>query len=176
MVLAVGVSTVVAVLEDGWALVLVQAVVVGGFGAAFGATWEDAPERRRRTARAWAVRCAAAALLLTGLPHVIGGWSLLVLVVIGLVSPEVVAAGLGRLRKGRSPRPSAPAASRLPDEELARRWRTTSRGVRSTWLPVPERAALAAERQQLLDELERRDPVGFQEWLAREGWRERQER
>jgi hypothetical protein len=165
---------VLGCLSVGWGLVTAQVVAVGVFGAAFGSAWEEDTERRWRVARTWAAWCASTAVVLTGLPVLVGSWSLLVLVGLGLLSPPVIGAAGQRLQRRGGVAVRSPGE--CGDDELARRWRTTSRGVRSTWLTAEQRVALAAERQDLLDELERRDPAGFQAWLAHEGWREEQDR
>jgi hypothetical protein len=172
--MVVGPSIVLGCLSVGWGLVAAQVVAVGVFGAAFGAAWEEGSGRQWRVARTWAAWSASTAVVLTGLPVVIGSWSLLVLVGLGVLSPPVVGAARQRLQ-GRGRGAPARSPAQCGDDELTRRWRATSRGVRSTWLTAEQRVALAAERQDLLDELERRDPAAFQDWLAREGWREAQE-
>jgi hypothetical protein len=58
----------------------------------------------------------------------------------------------------------------LSDGTLARRWRLTYDAVTSGRASVRAQLALVAERQLLLDELERRHQRTFQEWLSRDGW------
>jgi hypothetical protein len=58
--------------------------------------------------------------------------------------------------------------SRLPTwstPELGREWIRTTAALGGRLSPV-ERQALARRREETLDELERRDPVGFARWLA----------
>lgn len=59
-------------------------------------------------------------------------------------------------------------ASRLPTlstTELGREWVRTTAALGGRLSPV-ERQALVRRREETLDELERRDPVGFARWLA----------
>jgi hypothetical protein len=67
--------------------------------------------------------------------------------------------------------PEAPVrgdTSRLPTwstPELGREWIRTTAALGGRLSPV-ERQALVRRREETLDELERRDPVGFARWLA----------
>ena len=132
---------------------------------------EDDPARRWRVGRAWARRGIVAAVVLIGLPHLIGPWSLLVLVAMGTLSPAVVRAA-ARHSSRRRDATVGDAVRGLSDDALARRWRGSSVAVRSSWRTPAEVLALVLERQRLLDELELRDPEGFTRWLVAAGWRE----
>ena len=169
--LITGISLVVGGLRDSPWLILAEVMAVGITGLALGASWEDDPARRWRVGRAWARRGSVTAVVLIGLPHLIGAWSLLVLVALGTLSPTVVLAGARHVR-GRREAAAGGVAGGLSDDELARRWRSSSIAVRSSWRTPPEVLALVLERQRLLDELELRDPEGFTRWLVAAGWRE----
>lgn len=69
-----------------------------------------------------------------------------------------------------SPEPSdlaslLPPVVHLTTSELGQEWTRTS-AVLAGRLDAAARAALVARRQEALDELERRDPAGFDRWLA----------
>jgi hypothetical protein len=71
---------------------------------------------------------------------------------------------------GPPPAPALPAAALPPAagmsvEELSREWRRTASALESGADPAG-RAQLVRRRGEVLDELERRDPVGFARWLA----------
>jgi hypothetical protein len=60
---------------------------------------------------------------------------------------------------------SAIPVSHLPTSALANEWRRTS----AAWpgqVDARTRQVLVQRRQEVLDELERRDPIGFARWLA----------
>jgi hypothetical protein len=59
---------------------------------------------------------------------------------------------------------------------LARRWKYTTIAVHSSWRTPAELLLVVHEREQLLDELERRDPDAFRDWLVSSGWRQPQHR
>jgi len=149
--------------ESPW-LLLAEVATLGTMGAAFGVTWEEDPGRRRGSAVAWATRAVVLALLLTGLPPVIGAWSLLVVVGLGVLTPELVLVIARQIRKRREATPVEHPA--LGDDELARRWRSTTVAVQSSWRTPAEVLLVVQERQRLLDEIDRRDPEGFSRWLA----------
>ncbi|MGZ5403407.1 MAG: hypothetical protein ACXWDL_02035 [Nocardioides sp.] len=169
--LIAGVSLVLVWLRESPWLALAEVVTVGAMGLALGASWEEAPAQRWRVGGRWAMWGIVTALALIGLPHLLGPWSLLVLVALGMLSPAAV---LVLTRRGRARRtPAAGVTLRgVSNDELARRWRTSSVCVRSSWRTPPEVLLIVAERQQLLDELEARDPEGFARWLVAAGWRE----
>lgn len=72
--------------------------------------------------------------------------------------------GAGVFGGGKS-RPES--LERSSTEEIAAGWVASHRLLRTSSSPAT-RAYVAALRQQYLDELERRDPVGLQRWLASE--------
>lgn len=166
-----GISLMLGWLTEGPWLILVEVIAVGITGIALGACWEDDPARRWRVGRTWALRGIVTAIVLIGLPHLIGPWSLIVLVALGALSPAVVLAA-ARYGRGRREAAAGGVLKGLPDDELARRWRSSSIAVRSSWRTPAEVLALVLERQRLLDELEVRDPEAFMRWLVAAGWRE----
>ena len=54
----------------------------------------------------------------------------------------------------------------LTDDELCQAWRTSSSAIAQPGPNPTQQAQLVAARQRYLDEFERRDPAGFQQWLA----------
>ena len=54
----------------------------------------------------------------------------------------------------------------LTDDELCQAWRTSSSAIAQPGSNPTQQAQLVAARQGYLDEFERRDPAGFQQWLA----------
>lgn len=153
----------------------------------------DLPRADRRPATESAVQAAAwtvgGLLLLAGLAVLVGG---VVAVLVGAVAVGtwlVVRATRSPARPGATPAPvswpwtgtealvlptppGTPVrygdASRLPTlstTELGREWVRTTAALGGRLSPV-ERQALVRRRGETLDELERRDPVGFARWLA----------
>lgn len=167
-----GLAAAVAWLVEAPWLLLLEAGTVATVGATFGATWEEDPARRWATSWRWARRGLVLAVLLTGLPPFMGAWALLVIVAVSVTHPEVVQALLRRLSRARG----AGVGVRLEElshEQLSRQWRASTLAVRSSWRTPGEVLELVQERVRLLDELERRDPEGFSQWLA--GGRQAQE-
>lgn len=58
-----------------------------------------------------------------------------------------------------------PPVSALPTAALGREWLRTTHALAGR-LPPTARESIVRRRQETLDELERRDPVGFARWLA----------
>lgn len=69
-------------------------------------------------------------------------------------------------------RPGRRRIADLSDRDLAELWLSTGRQVRNPSTAAGAVLALVEERVLLLDELERRDPAGFQAQLVRAGWRD----
>lgn len=59
----------------------------------------------------------------------------------------------------------APAVSGLPTAALGEEWLCTGAALRGALAPAV-RQRIVTRREQVLDELERRDPAGFARWLA----------
>lgn len=146
----------------GIVVVVVMAVFMSVCGAVFGQIWFDEPSARRRATGRFAVWWGVGGVLITGLPGLVGPWTLPVLVAVGLSSPALLGPGL-RLVCARRP---ARRPERLSDRALARRWMRTTDEVRSSSTSPEHVLELVEERERLLDEAERRDPTGFAERIA----------
>jgi hypothetical protein len=109
---------------------------------------------------------AVAAVLVVGLPSLLDVWALLVLVAVGAGTPVLVEAALTSVRSSRPVRP-VDHAECLSDRDLVRRWRTSQDEIRRRGCPPATVLHLVQERAQLLDEMQRRDPAGFEVWIRR---------
>ncbi len=107
---------------------------------------------------ALAVLAVVAATAVTGWAAVSVG-----LAVVGGVALGVLAVSARRRRTGDAP--VLVPVSALSTDQLGREWLRTSSALAGQLAPAT-REAVAARRQDTLDELERRDPVGFARWLA----------
>jgi hypothetical protein len=150
--------------------VVVTAAVLAACGAAFGQGLDDVKARRQASTR-FAVRCGVAGVLCASLGGLLGPWALVVIPFVGLLHPGLVATVLGRVRCLRP----VSRPDRLSDMDLACRWRRTTDEIRRPSTPTDQILRLDEERQLLLDEIERRDPIAFSAQLARQGWREPQD-
>ncbi|WP_395659621.1 hypothetical protein [Nocardioides sp.] len=168
------VSGVVGIAGVGWLATLGTSVAFACLGALFGFSWIEDPGKRPRAMVECGLWFGVAGLLIIGLPPIVGAWSLPVLLAIGLTCPPLLDLGLSSYRKAH---PVAPAdePGLLSDRDLARRWRYTTEELQAHDVPAPAVLRLVQERAVLLDELERRDPERFGEWLVRSGWREPQD-
>lgn len=169
-------AALVGIVGVGWLATIGTSVAFACLGALFGFSWIEEPGPRTRLVAQCALWFGVAGLLVIGLPPVVGPWSLPVLLVVGLSCPPLVELALGRWRVDRPATAPVDDPSRLSDRDLARRWRWTTERLDEHHVPPGTRLRLAQERGLLLDELERRDPVRFADWLARTGWHEPQER
>lgn len=167
------IAFVAAARTTGWFTPVVVTVAMTSVGALFGFVWNEDPLVRRRTTLRVAVWFGMSGLLLVGLTPVLQQWGLLILLVLGGTSPDLLERCLV-LYDARRHRGADPGLEELTYRELERRWRTTTWRVRSTALPVRDRLELVSQRGRLLDELERRDPDRFEGYLVRAGWREPQ--
>jgi hypothetical protein len=154
--------------------VVLAAVVTACIAA--GIARDGNPVRPRQAAvdAAWrtASGTVAALLVISGCVVLAGG--AVAAVSVGLVLAGVLARfTLREVRRGRAggsaaviPLPAAGApVQALTVEALGREWLRTSSDLDLTREPSARRA-LVDRRQEALDELERRDPVGFARWLA----------
>jgi len=153
----------------GWLVLLGTCAALAFLGGLTGFTWVEG-ERRAAATLSTAGWFGTAALLLLGLPSVIGGWVLLVLAGIAASCPPAVQA-LVKLTRDRRPAPVGAPPDHLSERDLERRWRQTTEQVRNPGLAASATLRLVVERQWLLDELERRDPELFSARLVRAGWR-----
>jgi hypothetical protein len=167
---------------------LVWVVVAAGLAAAvaYSARYENRAAAGAYQAAGWAV---ASIMIVTG--AVVVGGGVMAALVIGLAVvvggavwlPRVIRARSGKrdgavaaaAAEGATSGASMPMAAVLDHSPtpvslmatlaLGREWSRTSAALRSRLEPVA-REMLIQRRQDVLDELERRDPVGFAGWLV----------
>ncbi len=162
-------------------------IVLGGLvgGGVYVAAWDratDGPRPSDRVIGRGAVLAGAATtavcLVLTGVGSILGvaGGPVILLLLLLALAPWVWRArpqlpgraGADGRRTVPQPPSSAPGvrpdAGELAADELCRAWQQSYLAL----IDVPEgpvREDIATWRRNLLDELERRDPVGFDDWL-----------
>lgn len=102
---------------------------------------------------------AGASTMILGLIDVLGNTVLWLVLLLGVSSPPAVRWYSGR---GRTRRTTLPE---LSTAELCRQWRDSYDALRRATSDA-HRLRIVLERQRCLDELGRRDPDGFQAWLA----------
>jgi hypothetical protein len=132
---------------------------------------------RRSTIEAAATAGAATVLALLGLAGIAalaGGAVATLTLVVGVLATLAARVALSRRAAGPVGRRSAPVASHGPGAdrpvavlstaELGQEWLRTTQ-VLACPLEPAARQAIVLRRQQSLDELERRDPAGFERWL-----------
>ncbi|GAB2449643.1 hypothetical protein GCM10027062_33580 [Nocardioides hungaricus] len=158
----------------GWPAMLGAVAAISVAVAVTAFSWVEDPQRRWRVVGQAALWSAVGATMLLGLPRLMGPWSLLVLAVLGALCPLLLEWLAGRL-PGPRPVRTAVQVQRLPARELERRWHRTGRELREGG-DAAAALVLVQERALLLDEIERRDPQGFEALLVRAGWREPQDR
>lgn len=158
-------ATVFDVATGGLLRLLVMAPIVAVFGALLGfSIAEERPDRWAWTRRA-AVWTASAAVAADALTAAGGALGLLVGAVLVLVSPPVIGLGWRWVFAWSSRRAGGPPEV-MVRRDLLRRWEWTTAEVRRPSTPLARRLVLVEERRQLLDELQRRDPASFDDWLA----------
>jgi hypothetical protein len=158
----------------GWFVVLATVGSLALLGACGAYAWVEDRAYQRRAMVQVASWSAGGTLLWIGLPPLIGPWTILVVAVLGALCPQLVGwlvEHRTRTRSVRTPR----QAERLRTRDLERRWQRTTQELRDRRIAVAAALVLVEERALLLDELERRDPAGFQALLVRAGWREPQD-
>lgn len=158
-------ATVYDVATGGLLRLLVLVPVVGLFGGLLGySIAEERPDRWLWTRRAavWTALAAAAADTLTATG---GGLGLLVGMVLVLVSPTAIGLGWSWAFAWYSRRSGGPPEA-MVRRDLLRRWESTTAEVRRPTTSLARRLVLVEERRQLLDELQRRDPAYFDDWVA----------
>lgn len=168
--LLLGVASTVWLLGPGVALLLTG--VTGGTAA--GTYWlaVHAPEHvsipiRWRTLLGVVFGTVGFSLSLVGLGQLVGGSGVAVLGLLVLASPDLPALVRRVLRAPGGPQfGSRPLPVRaLTTEQLCSAWRASFEAVSVS--ADPERMAVLAQlRRDYLDELERRDPGGFDLWMA----------
>ncbi|MGY1820605.1 hypothetical protein [Geodermatophilus sp. SYSU D00079] len=148
------------------------AAVVAGCLAAGIARESSGQDRRRTVAAAWqaAVVTVVVLLVLSGTAAL--GGALLTLLVAGTGVAAGLAVWMVRSRPPARPAAAPPApvvtsspVSALSTGDLGREWVRTTAALAGP-LDATARQAIVARRQETLDELERRDPVGFARWMA----------
>jgi len=171
----------------GLVAVSVAGVLVGGTCAGMA---REMPERGGRSVLECGVLAAATTvaglLLVSGVDVLGGGAAAALVVVLGMTAAVTYAVRRQRRRgkgaailgfpgamstmassrpAGRSGPPALPPVTSLSTAALGREWilSTAALGVR---LEPATRQSIVHRRQAALDELERRDPVGFARWLA----------
>lgn len=165
VVALVGVGVVAGVAEVGWAALAGITGCLAVLGAAFGVAWVEPDGDRRIACSVGARYGAAGAVVVAGVPAIIGGWTAVVLVAMTVTAPPIVQLmfrGLG----GGCPARAVDDPTRLSERDLAERWRSSYDEVLRADASTDEVLEVVAERARLLDELERRDPRGFRSWLA----------
>ncbi|GAW50899.1 MULTISPECIES: hypothetical protein [unclassified Nocardioides] len=175
LALLVTVSAVAGWVGVGAAPLLGAVVTLTCLGVVFGLTWTEPMEHRLRLSLTCGGWFAVVAVLIVGLPALLDVWALLVLVAVGAGTPVLVEAALSTVPSRRPVRP-VDRAECLSDRDLARRWRTSQDEIRRRGCPPATVLRLVQERAQLLDEIQRRDPGGFDAWARRAVAREPQER
>jgi hypothetical protein len=144
---------------------------------AAGIVRETPGAHRRSTIEAAATAGAAAVLallVLAGIAALAGGAAATLTLVVGVLATLATRVALGRRAGSPDGRRSAPVVIQsatgrpvavLSTPELGQEWLRTT-GVSAGPLEPAVRQAILLRRQETLDELERRDPVGFRRWLA----------
>jgi hypothetical protein len=143
----------------------------------------EAPEPARRSVLEAAGQAAAvtigALLVVSGTAVLAGGALALLLVGVGAAAWAALRWARDRREAAARPAPpsglgpvpggwqSAPVVADASTAALGAEWRRTGAELERPLAPAA-RQALVARREQVLDELERRDPAGFARWLAAE--------
>jgi hypothetical protein len=109
-------------------------------------------------------------VLVVGLATLIGPWTLVVLLTVGLSYPALVEKVLALRTDTAGVHRGADQVPATGDD-LEDRWWWTSRELRDPRLTSTARLRLVQERALLLDRLEHRDPERFAVWLDRVGRR-----
>ena len=148
----------------GWGRLALLVPTILVFGGLLGFVFaDDRPDRWTwaRRGAGWLCMGTAAA---DGLVATLGGAGALASVVLVLTSPVVVGAISSQFPALTGRRTAGPAES-LSTHDLLHRWdRTTGEVLRCT--SATRMLALTEERRAVLDELQLRDPVHFEQWWA----------
>lgn len=173
----VAVVTIAALLaggaDTGWPILIAAVAVVAVGGATIGyAGVEDRP-RRRRAMSQLALWFGIGAVMVLGLPLLIGSWGLLAIVLLAVLCPPSIAWLLDRRHLVGPPPPLEHDVGTMSVSDLQLRWSRTGQELRVRRADPHAALALVKERALLLDEIERRDPVAFRALLERAGWQAR---
>ena len=148
---------------------LLRLVVLGSVVAVFGGLLGYSIAEERPDRWAWTRRAAAWTTLGTvavdGLAAMFGSPGLLVGALLVLSSPLAVGLCWRGAFAWSSRRASGPPEV-MTRRDLLRRWEWTTAEVRRPTTSPARRLVLAEERRQLLDELQRRDPSSFDDWVV----------
>lgn len=155
--------------QPGWFAMFVCSGLIGLLGGLFHYTWVDDVRLPSSDVARSAVLTGLVALVVVGLPSIVGAWTLVVVAALVLSSPELIGLLGQRIRRKR-PLPSTRRLRHYADAELGYRWCASGAQLRHPGTTPERRLALVEERSRLLDELERRDPHKFQDRLAQAGW------
>lgn len=153
----------------GWLALLGTSAVLAVLGAVIGFGCSEG-RPAWRPIRTGAASFGLAGILVLGLPTLLGGWTLPVLLGLAATAPPV-RERIARASWRQRPSPADDDAGRLTDRELERGWHRTSAELRRRSLPPAEVLRVVQRRQRLLEEMERRDPEAFERQLVRDGWR-----
>lgn len=162
--LVVGSASVLDIAGGGLLRMTLLGVGTGFFGAALAyAIVEERPDRWTWVRRAllW---CALGAVATDALAVAWGNAGVAVGIGLLAVSPPVVSLARAGFVHWSSRRTSGPPEA-LTLRDLHRRWEWTTAEVLRPTTSVARRLTLVEERRRLLDELQLRDPVGFDAWL-----------
>jgi hypothetical protein len=162
---------VAGVLGIGWWAMFGSVAAMACLGVAVGIGWTMEPCGRLRPLVLGAGIGAGLGVLVVGLSTLVGPWTLLVLLLVGLSWPAAVEKTLSLLADRRGPERGADDAPG-PGDDLEDHWWWTSRQLRDPGLSSAARLRLVQERALLLDQLEHRDPEHFALWLDRVGRRQ----
>lgn len=153
----------------GFAIILLSAVGIGVRYPSW--SWTRVPVEITRT-----IVAVTAGWSIIGLVAILGGIGGLAGLMVVLTAPEVLAViaqtarrTLARVTAGAAPKVvELPDLGQLPLVDLCGRWCASHAELRRLQhtRQVALLAALIAARASYLDELERRDPVGFDRWLT----------
>lgn len=158
------------VVAFGWAAMSAAIVGLSVVAGLMALVWVRDPRDRLRSFPRFAWWSAAGGALVLGLPALIGGWTLLAALLVAGTSPALVGRVHSQCRR-RRPLRAETHARRMADQDLIQRWRRTAAELRHPSTSPPRALSLVQEREMLLDEVERRDPAGFDDGLVRAGWR-----
>jgi hypothetical protein len=155
---------VLEAVTGGWARLALLVPTTLLFGGLLGFVFaDDRPDRWTWARRGAGWLCMGTAMA-DGLVATLGGVGALAGVVLALTSPVVVAVIIRQYPALTERRTAGPPES-LSTHGLLHRWdRTTGEVLRCT--SATRMLALTEERRALLDELQRRDPVHFDQWWA----------
>ena len=148
-----------------WVGVLAVALLLASGGGLLAFTFcEDRPDRWYWTVRTTMWTWAAAAVC-GGLAAAWPRAGSVLALVLALTCPFVVTRSRALLLRAMMRGSTGPLET-LGRRQLLRQWEWTTCEVLRSTTPLERRLALVEQRRGLLDELERRDPLHFDEWVV----------